>query len=534
MKENLNRKTVYSVYRKLPFVYIAIIISVTFVLKVSSKSIMNIVMRNGYSDEVAVTAFRYIAVIVYVVTLFIFSLSFYFFVKKEIDYSLLFPILVVVLGLIYLVIITPFSPPDEVTHYLATYRVSNMLLFKDPDLADSALLNYDVFTVHNNTLHSFLQVFANIAFPAETGSTIQVNSIVSLSHSYPLEYIGPAIGFTVARLLRCNFMFSFYFGRLFGLIFFVFCVFLSIRRIPKFKLTLGLLSITPMALQQAASYSYDGFINGVSLFLISSLIYIYVNEYEITLSDYLCVLIPAMLLAPAKGAFGFIILPTIILFMLVIPVTKYSNWKKKTIFIILIAVCITGMFFIFKSSTIIGEAFPNAKQSLDSVHGNKNELLGIKKIIYEPVTTLRVFQSTLHNSAISWLFGSIGSVLSGMSLSVPSWIILLYVLVISLSVFRGKEKVSTFSPFTRIILFFGVLSYIVVVMVSMYLSFTPYGSDVVAGIQGRYFIPILPLLFICLENDVLIMHKNIDNNLVMVFAFLQARTILFIVNFTIF
>ena len=32
------------------------------------------------------------------------------------------------------------------------------------------------------------------------------------------------------------------------------------------------------------------------------------------------------------------------------------------------------------------------------------------------------------------------------------------------------------------------------IAVSMFLAYTPYGSDVIRGIQGRYFIPFLPFL----------------------------------------
>lgn len=532
MKINLNKKKGYKVIL-LAFLFTMLLI--TFVLKVSSGSIVDDLLFNGYSNDAAVTAFRYIAVIVYVVTLLIYSLSFYLFVKREINYSLLFSVLVFVLGLIYLVIITPFSPPDEVTHYLATYRVSNMLLFKDPDLADSTFLNYDVFSVHNNTFRSFLQVLTNIPFPAEIGNPVQLDTISAISHSYPPEYIGPAIGFTVARLLHCNFMVTFYLGRLFGLLFFAFCVFLSVRRVPKFKLTFGLLSITPMALQQAASYSYDGFINGISLFLISGLIYIYVNEHEMTFWDYLCVLIPAVLLAPAKGVFGFIILPVVVLFLLMIPASRYSCRLKKMLSVMLVIVCVTGMFFIFKSPSTTGNVFSVSEQPLEALPESESvELTGINKIVYEPITTIRVFQSTLHSLTVSWLFESIGSVLSGISLAVPSWIIMLYILIIALSVLHKRGEGTTFSLCSRIVIFGGVLSYVLVVMVALYLTWTPYGSDTVAGIQGRYFIPVLPLLFLCLENSIVTVQRKIDKYLILLFVMLQARTMLFIVNFTVF
>ena len=39
---------------------------------------------------------------------------------------------------------------------------------------------------------------------------------------------------------------------------------------------------------------------------------------------------------------------------------------------------------------------------------------------------------------------------------------------------------------------------ILLVFTSLFVQWTPIASDVIEGVQGRYFLPILPLIFICL------------------------------------
>ena len=66
------------------------------------------------------------------------------------------------------------------------------------------------------------------------------------------------------------------------------------------------------------------------------------------------------------------------------------------------------------------------------------------------------------------------------------------------------------------------------IMVVMLLSWTPIGSGVIQGVQGRYFLPILPLTLLIFENDIIFMRKNIERFLVLATGYLQCMSIYFV------
>ena len=45
-------------------------------------------------------------------------------------------------------------------------------------------------------------------------------------------------------------------------------------------------------------------------------------------------------------------------------------------------------------------------------------------------------------------------------------------------------------------------------MLSMLLSVTPVGAQVIGGVQGRYFLPFLPILLMTVKNNSLVMARD--------------------------
>ena len=45
-------------------------------------------------------------------------------------------------------------------------------------------------------------------------------------------------------------------------------------------------------------------------------------------------------------------------------------------------------------------------------------------------------------------------------------------------------------------------------MLSMMLAWTPISSKVIQGVQGRYFLPFLPVLLMSLKNDTLVLTRE--------------------------
>ena len=165
------------------------------------------------------------------------------------------------------------------------------------------------FSNQNNVCTGYLRVIRDLFGRGSDPNVIQ-SSLMSYMWTlvYPLEYAPQVLGFAISRLLSFNDVTTFMMGRFFNLLFYVVCLYISVKRVPRFKLLFGLSGILPMAMQQAASLSYDTFINALSMVLLSSLLREIFSEGALTLCDLLYIFIPALLLAPAKGVYALFIL----------------------------------------------------------------------------------------------------------------------------------------------------------------------------------------------------------------------------------
>ena len=63
-------------------------------------------------------------------------------------------------------------------------------------------------------------------------------------------------------------------------------------------------------------------------------------------------------------------------------------------------------------------------------------------------------------------------------------------------------------------------------MLGIMFDWTPESSMVIEGVQGRYFLPVLPLLLLLTRNRTLVLRKDITRGMLFTFAVLHALTAL--------
>ena len=73
-------------------------------------------------------------------------------------------------------------------------------------------------------------------------------------------------------------------------------------------------------------------------------------------------------------------------------------------------------------------------------------------------------------------------------------------LVVATITDTNSNSLKLITPFNIIICSIVVLSLFILLPTALYISYTPVGSDTVLGFQGRYLIPLFPVLFgLCLN-----------------------------------
>lgn len=436
--------------------------------------------------------------------------------------------LVLVLGLFFMVSITPFSPPDEPYHYHSAYEVANYLSLRgNPEVGDSADFDYAGFSGHHNTSDGYLRAMEDIDAEPVNGYPISIP--MSRDASYFIQFIPQALGLTLARILNLNFIGSFYLGRLFNLLFYAVCVYYAVKQASKFKLLFSLIALMPMALHQAASFSYDSFINGTALLLIALLLKAIYGNGLLPKRDFFAIMVVGMILSPTKLVYW-----AILLLAVLIPEERFGTRTKKYIGVGVLLFAGILLSAIFKLSFVLSRTVAVGADDLNW-EGQHNYTLGF--LISNPTVTLEIIFNSLKQLGIGWAYCAIGFSFSGLSLVVAQWIPKSYLLLCLASVLIWQKDEAPLSRRDGVwrrsayILTFGIVSLAVVLI--MLIGWTSDTYNVVQGVQGRYFIPVAILPFMAIGYPLLRTKQSIEKHALLLSALINAAALVQIVNYTI-
>ena len=258
----------------------------------------------GFSQADSVTLWSFESIIVLIMSAAVLYTVYRLLFMKN-DMVRLFTALVFVFGFFFLLTISPLSVAEEVTHFEAIYELSCRLLGRS---VDPAFVSFEGFSNHLNVCTGYLRVLHDFGGSYAFSGSVERDIVSSMwTLTYFAEYIPQIIGFSIALLLGRNMVTAFMLARFFNLLFYVLCVYLALKRNSKFRTLLGLAALMPMALQQAASLSYDNFINALSFLLLASLLEAVFSGEMLSIKKLLFIFLPAALLAPAKGVYCLVI-----------------------------------------------------------------------------------------------------------------------------------------------------------------------------------------------------------------------------------
>lgn len=231
-----------------------------------------------------------IYIIIFLCCLAILVASFLLLFVKEWPITKLFLVAGGAIGLLSLIINTPGSVPDEGAHISNTYLWSNRLLRISETLSDQQLsdvyISYDSYVRKEdlNVINEIVQqdassrnyknIIRNLTiFISPEDAKLASYNLRDNSIS-PIAYFPAILGITIARLLKLGCVPMFYFGKLFMLAFYIIGIYWSIERIPFGKTSIFMISILPMCVNLAPSFSYDSAVITLSMMLIAQILYL--------------------------------------------------------------------------------------------------------------------------------------------------------------------------------------------------------------------------------------------------------------------
>ena len=130
-------------------------------------------------------------------------------------------------------------------------------------------------------------------------------------------------------------------------------------------------------------------------------------------------------------------------------------------------------------------------------------------IIHHPIRMARVFFGTLLALGWDWYLQSIGRMLSGQTMAIKNAFVYVFGVLLLFSSFRHEDERPTSAREKLVFTITGLLP-IFLLMFIMLISWTSNTRTTIQGIQGRYFIPVLPLFFMCLRTRLVTVRKPIE------------------------
>ena len=448
-------------------------------------------------------------------------------------------------AILFMLIMPLGQNPDEPAHLWQTYHVSNKML--GVELSDDGHLimeksdrDVPMLGIPSNA-EIYVDYWEGIEESGRNVDTSLVKSSFKPISEQDYLYLPQAAGVTIGRLLHLPSFWKFMLGRLFNLLVYAFLAFAAMKLMPFGKMAVFVLSMTPISVQQSSSLSYDALINGIAILITALAFHLaFIEEPKKKAFKIILLWITTLLLVPVKGG---AYLPISLLPVIVWLYKRKSNRVLGGAAMVAALVCV--VFFAvtrFVPLPAFAEDTPTVteqsvteetpaniapyiteepkekadeKELLQELSPQERELLeatdlygkelpytsdkgySLQFFLHRPLDIFGVIGNTMQVNGGWYLESFLGNDLGWLTIGVSRLILYLLALLLFLSSIRENDE-GDFCERTGLITA-GVLSIISILLIfgGMLLSWSTVKGGVIAGVQGRYFIPVaLPLLML--------------------------------------
>lgn len=403
---------------------------------------------------------------------------------------IVFVLLSLIFGTLFSIIIPLYQVPDELTHinYIYSY------ISDDNDYNFYEETNYfgDTSRIIGDSKEK-----VNVSNYINFDKKLDGLKIVHINY-HIIRYFPQAIGIMISELFHFPIIIAITFSEILAIIFYTIICTIALKKMPIKKELFMMVMLLPMAIQQMGSFSYDMILNAFSFLFISYVLYYKFNKDKISLLNIFSLILILLLIS-------FIKIPYILLGLLFFILSKERMFfydslvsikeNKKSLFYVFIGLFSLIVLFIFIKYLLNISYFKVIMAFI------LNPLNGIILIIRTIFAHLKFY--------VAGLIGYFGWFDTKLS-------IVFYIFVIfSLFFINGLSNCNAnkFNEREKICLFIVFIFIALIIIISMfdwtlsYLGFDTLNYSVndyankfnikeILGVQGRYFIPIIFILFL--------------------------------------
>ena len=411
---------------------------------------------------------------------------------------LVYPLLVAA-GLLFSLLLPPLSGPDEPSHYATAYRYSNVLLgrssvLEEPERESIGYVFYnqdyrggdgDLIRAYANLTevdydHFYAPAYENVAL-LEENTRLKGAAFAS----YPYTVIGylPAIaGLTLGRVLGLSAVIAAFLGRTVNLLLTAGVMTSAIRNTPRGGRILLMAALFPMTLHLIGTFSPDGLMVGVAFLAFRGFMELLEGKEKLTFGATLpfaaCCALASMLKLYCAP---------LCLLILLVPAGRFRK-KITWVFSALVALLFT------LGGVVLGNFDALAGVFSETAVAYTGEAYTLGDVLAKPLFFGGMFIRSLIKDIPMLAMTIAGYSLGAFTVQLPSYFYALcYLVLILVAALPEKQDALPAKKCLLWCLPIGLLA-LLPAYGSMLLWWTPVDSPYILGVQGRYFLPVLPLL----------------------------------------
>lgn len=385
----------------------------------------------------------------------------------------IFVVFCLLFGLIFMIYTPIFKVPDEPIHLLSACEVSNGIFFnnKNGDPAKDILPNRKILLKQNCAC---FKEFKNKFYYTDLLEVKNLNYTHNNTGYSFIMYIPSATAIKTVSQFCQNPYIQFYSARFANLFTYMLLVFCAIKITPVFKWQILICALFPMALYEGASLSADSFHISFS-FLYTAVLFSMIFGKEKTISDkkFGLFLLTSFISIFMKGTFIF----TLLIFL--IPREKLAN---KCCLLYLWCIILLGTAFIYSSNNFIFIRSP--------INFEERKLM----LLNSPQCFIITASNTLSGLWETYIKQSIG-VFDWLIVFLPAYLYWSFPFLFISASFLEDTYCKLKNRLFALLL---VLIFITMTLLLYYLTYS-IPTNFIDGVQGRYFLPLYPLLAVIIQ-----------------------------------
>ena len=450
----------------------------------------SIIFQDLYKSNIRTIIYSVI-LIVFILGIYIVSSIIYY--KKGMKIENIFIMVAPLTCIFFLVTMPTFKNHDEYYHWLKAYEVSQgILMTPQEDGVQGSMMPEGVSKVFPTDWikldYQMMKELLDIKLNEENKGIL--NPETAAVYSF-VQYIPQATGIALARLVTDNVYLITYGGRIINMIFALLVLYFAIKLMPFGKKMLLIPAMIPIAIEGFTSLSPDAMTISVAFFYIAYILHLaFGTKKQLEIKEKAILLVSSVVIALCK-----IVYIPLVGLILIIPKEKFKNEGNKNkilnfCVIAGIAVMINLIWLAISSRYL--STFREGDSKIQVLLALQNPLLYIQNVLYTFNLNGSKYLLSLFGAELGW-----GELIKLYSI-VPYAFLGIYLF----TAITDNELKDKFKRYQIIWISLVVLAIVGLIFTSLYVQWTTVGQTSIAGIQGRYFLPILPLIMLLLGSVV--------------------------------